>query len=181
VKLVLIYGAPGVGKLTTARALAAITGYRLFHNHLAFDLARSIFDFPSPPFGELAEKVRLATFEAAARARLPGLIFTFVYAAPDDDRFIGRVVDTVRKEGGEVLFVRLYCDATTHEQRVLAPDRKAFGKITSVDDLRAALQRWNLGATIPFGASLEIENSSLRADQVAGRIAERFSLPGAKR
>jgi len=47
VKLVLIYGAPGVGKLTTAQA---------------------IFDFPSPQFLELAGTIRLAAFEAAARA-----------------------------------------------------------------------------------------------------------------
>ena len=82
--LVFLYGPPGAGKLTVGRELEALTGYRLFHNHLAFDLAKAIFDFPSPPFGELSEKVRLAAFEAAARAKLPGLIFTFVYASPDD-------------------------------------------------------------------------------------------------
>ena len=102
VKLVIIYGAPGVGKLTTARALAALTGFRLFHNHLAFDLAKAIFDFPSPPFAELSEKVRLAAFEAAARAKLPGLIFTFVYASPDDDPFMRKVIEIVEGHGGEV-------------------------------------------------------------------------------
>jgi len=30
VRLVVIYGAPAVGKLTTARALAALTGFKLF-------------------------------------------------------------------------------------------------------------------------------------------------------
>jgi len=65
-KLVTLYGAPGVGKLTTARALAAQTGFRLFHNHLTFDLVKSLFEFPSPPFGRLAERIRLSAFEAAA-------------------------------------------------------------------------------------------------------------------
>jgi hypothetical protein len=180
VKLVFIYGAPGVGKLTTAKALAALTGFRLFHNHLAFDLASAIFDFPSPPFGELAGKVRLATFEAAARAKLPGLISTFVYASPDDDPFVSSVIDAVEKEQGEVLFVRLHCDAATHEQRVLAPERQTFGKITSVAKLRGALERWNLSAPMPFGDSLEIDNSKLGAEPVARQIAARFSLPFAK-
>ncbi|HET9923983.1 MAG TPA: hypothetical protein VFS98_07675 [Methylomirabilota bacterium] len=64
-KLVVIHGAPGVGKLTTARALAALTGFRVFHNHLTFDLAKAIFDFPTPPFVRLAAAVRLATREGA--------------------------------------------------------------------------------------------------------------------
>ncbi len=33
-RLVFIYGPPGVGKLTVARELAALTGFKLFHNHL---------------------------------------------------------------------------------------------------------------------------------------------------
>jgi chloramphenicol 3-O-phosphotransferase len=176
VKLVFIYGAPGVGKLTTAKALADLTGYRLFHNHLAFDLAQSIFDFPSAPFSELSGKVRHAVFEAAARAKLPGLIFTFVYAAPDDDGFVAKVIETVEKERGEVHFVRLHCDVAAHEQRVLDRGRKAFGKITSVEQLRGAQARWNLTAAVPLRESLEIDNSALSADAAARRIAERFSL-----
>ena len=37
-KLVFMYGGPGVGNLTTAQALAALTGFKLFHNHLSFNL-----------------------------------------------------------------------------------------------------------------------------------------------
>ena len=175
-KLIFIYGAPAVGKLTTAKALAALTGFKLFHNHLTFDLAHALFDFPSPPFSELSEKVRLAAFEAAARAKLPGLIFTFVYAAPQDDRFVAKVIETVEKEQGEIHFVRLHCDAAAHEQRVLAPERKAFGKITSVEHLRGAQARWNFNAAVPLRESFEIDNSAMSAELAARRIAERFSL-----
>lgn len=175
-KLVVIYGAPGVGKFTTAKALAALTGYRLFHNHLTFDLVKSVFDFPSPPFFELAEKIRLVTFDAAARTDVPGVVFTFAYACPDDDGFVERIIQTVESRGGELAFVRLYCDRATHEQRVLAADRKDFGKIVSVEALRGALKRWNFG-TVPFRESLEIDNSRLDAESVARQIATRFSLP----
>ena len=37
-KLVILYGPPGVGKLTVGRELAARTGFKLFHNHLTVDL-----------------------------------------------------------------------------------------------------------------------------------------------
>jgi len=159
VKLVFIYGAPGVGKLTTAQALAGLTGFRLFHNHLSFNLVKAIFDFPSPPFGELAVTIRLAAIEAAARARIAGLIFTYVYANPEDDPFITRVVDAVERHAGEVLFVRLWCDAATNERRVVAEER---GGLTS------AMAGRN---------TLEIDNTALSADTVARRIAEHFSLP----
>jgi hypothetical protein len=176
-KLVFIYGMPGVGKLTTARALASQTGIRLFHNHLTFNLVDAVFDFPTPPFGRLVETVRLATFEAAAREGLPGLIFTCVYAAPEDDAFIENTIGVVERHGGTVAFVRLYCAPRINDQRVIAEDRRALGKITTVDSLRRMQPRWRLDEAIPFQDSLEIDNSALDPDESARRIATYFALP----
>ncbi len=76
------------------------------------------------------------------------------------------------------MFVRLYCDTATHEQRVLTEERRRFGKITSVEALREALARWNFAGTVRAGETLEVDNSALEADAVAQRIASHFSLPG---
>ena len=76
--------------------------------------------------------------------------------------------------------VRLLCAQAVHEERVRAPERKAFGKITSQEQLRGAMARWNLAAAVPFRPSLEIDNSALGAEWVARRIAERLSLPVVK-
>ena len=175
-KLIVIYGAPGVGKLTTAKALAELTGFRLFHNHLSFDLVKTVFDFPSRPFTRLSETIRLATFEAAAREKVNGLLFTFAYAAPQDDEFLRQVVQAVEPHGGQVAFVRLFCDQATHEQRVLGEERRCFGKIADAQTLRGAQKRWNLDATVPFGENLTIDNSSLEASEVARQIAQHFVL-----
>ena len=175
--LVVIYGAPGVGKLTTARALAALTGFKLFHNHLAVDLVKSVFDFATSAFGRLAATVRLATIEAAAREGLPGLVFTFGYVSPEDDEFVEEMIRIVERHGGALAFVRLHCDPATHEQRVLAEERRRFGKITSVQSLRGALARWNFGNPIRAREGLEIDNSATNAEAVARRIAERYALP----
>ena len=43
-KLVFLYGPPAVGKFTVAKELAALTGFKLFHNHLTVDVATSIFE-----------------------------------------------------------------------------------------------------------------------------------------
>jgi len=173
-KLVVIYGAPGVGKLTTAKALAVLTGFRMFHNHLSFDLARAVFEFPSPPFARLMQTVRLVTFEAAAREKLPGLIFTFGYASPEDDSFVQRMTQVVKRQGGELAFVRLYCDIAMHEQRVLTEERQRFGKITDVARLRDALARWNFTRTI---SSLFIARRQRLVDLVANkRLPTMWSL-----
>lgn len=37
-KLVFIYGMPAAGKLTVAKELAGLSGYKLFHNHQVVDL-----------------------------------------------------------------------------------------------------------------------------------------------
>ena len=176
-KLVLIYGAPGVGKLTTAVALAAMTGFKNFHNHLSFDLVKSLFTFPTPPFLRLVETVRLASFEAAAREGLPGLVFTFVYAKPEDDAFVRTVIDVVEGHGGDVALVRLHCDAATNERRVVSEDRRRFGKIASVEALRDLVARYDVTSAIPFGTSLEIDTSRLEPDTVARQIVRHFALP----
>ncbi len=85
-KPIFLYGFPGVGKLTVAREkltvareLAELTGFKLFHNHLTVDLIASVFDFGSEPFVELREKIWLAVFSEAVETDLTGLIFTFAY------------------------------------------------------------------------------------------------------
>src|SRR6266849_4701801 len=66
-KLVFIHGAPAAGKLTTARALLALVNGRLFDNHAAIDVARTVFDFGAPGFWELVQEVRMSVLDAAAK------------------------------------------------------------------------------------------------------------------
>ena len=65
-KLIFIYGAAAVGKLTVARELARLTGFRLFHNHLTVDLVSAVFDFGTEPFVKLREQIWLKVFREAA-------------------------------------------------------------------------------------------------------------------
>lgn len=53
-KLILIYGPEASGKLTVAGELAAITGYRVFHNHVSIEVARSVFHLGTEEFAELS-------------------------------------------------------------------------------------------------------------------------------
>ncbi|HEY5884195.1 MAG TPA: AAA family ATPase, partial [Pyrinomonadaceae bacterium] len=135
-KLIFLHGMPGVGKLTIARELATLTGYKLFHNHLTVDLVLSLFEFGSRPFVELREQIWIDAFAQACEAKLDGLIFTFAFERTVRDQFVPNVVDLVASRGGEVIFVNLVCEVAELEKRLTDPAREKFGKLTSVDIFR---------------------------------------------
>ena len=83
-KLLFIHGAPASGKLTVAKALLQAVPGKLFDNHAAIDVARTVFEFGAPGFWELIHDVRCKVLEAAAAQDTPLLVTTFCYAEPDD-------------------------------------------------------------------------------------------------
>jgi len=135
-KLVILYGLPGVGKLTVARELGKRTRFPVFHNHLAVDLVESVFEFGSQPFIELRAKIWLVVFAEAAAAHLDGLIFTLASDSSVNDSFIDDVKRLVESDGGEVLFVELQCSPKELEKRIVNPSRERFGKLSSVERFR---------------------------------------------
>jgi gluconate kinase len=171
-KLVFIYGLPGTGKLTVAKELAALTGFKLFHNHLTVDLAASLFPHGSPPYMDYVRSLRLEAFRRAAQANV-NLIFTFWYSAISQPS-VERYRETIETAGGEVLFVHLHCRPDILETRVVSESRLGW-KIDSVTELRSALAEYGTADAIA-GTQLEIENSELEPQDVARRIAEAFSL-----
>ncbi|MGH9872528.1 MAG: AAA family ATPase [Pyrinomonadaceae bacterium] len=135
-KLVFLHGAPAVGKLTVARELVALTGFRLFHNHLTVDLVSSLFPFGSEPFILLREHIWLAAFAEAARNNV-SLIFTFNPERTVRERFIQDTIDLIEAAGGKVVFVELTCAEADLEGRLEDVSRKEFGKLASVEQYRS--------------------------------------------
>ena len=135
-KLIFLHGAPAVGKLTVARELAVLTGFRLFHNHLTVDLAISLFPFGSEPFIHLREKIWLAAFAEAAQNNV-SVIFTFNPECTVRERFIQDTIDVVEASKGKVVFVEITCAEAEIEDRMGDASRKEFGKLTSVEHYRS--------------------------------------------
>lgn len=129
--LVFIYGKPATGKLTVARELARMTGYKLFHNHLTVDLLLAVFEFGSAPFVDLREQMWLSVFARAAKERLPGLIFTFAPETTMQPDFVDRTLNAVESAGGRVQFVKLICAAEEIYRRIDSQSRQQTGKLTS--------------------------------------------------
>ena len=119
-RLIFLHGLPGVGKLTVARELAKLTGFKIFHNHLAVDLVESVFEFGSA-FIDLREEIWLAVFKRTVAENLNGLIFTFAFDRSVRDDFIQNTREIIERAGGEVLFVELTCSTEELERQIEDP------------------------------------------------------------
>jgi hypothetical protein len=169
-QLVFIHGAPAVGKLTVARQLAILSGFRLFHNHLTVDLVRSVFPFGTEPFVRLREEIWLSTFHEAAQSKT-SLIFTFAPEGTVRPKFIQNTKDVVATSGGKVVFVELTCDEHELERRVESPSRKQFEKLTSIEEYRALKQAGAFGfPAIP--SELSINTTTTPPEDAARTIAD---------
>ena len=174
-KLIFIYGPPAVGKLTVATELAKLTSFALFDDHPAINSLQAVFAGLPRSMDKLVEQIRLAVIEEAARAGVD-LIFTFVYAHPQDIPYVDRIAKAVERQGGELCFVQLTCSKDALESRVVHPDRGASKSVNSVEIVRDWNERYELLAPIPGRRSLSIDNTDLPAKAAAQQIAERFGL-----
>jgi hypothetical protein len=172
-QLVFIHGSPGVGKLTVARVLATLTGFRLFHNHLTVDLVGSLFPFGSEAFVLLREHIWLAAFREAARQDL-SLIFTFNPESTVRERLVQDAVDTVTSEGGKVVFVELTCADQELEQRIENPSRSEFDKLRSVEQYRA-LKDGGAFQYPPIPSTLSLDTTNTRSAETAARIGRHLA------
>jgi hypothetical protein len=175
VDLVVIYGPPGVGKLTTARELSRLTGYKLFDNHASIDVIRRVFDFDAPPFWTLVNRLRWDVFEQAVMNDV-SLVFTHVYH-PDELEAVQRHRKLVEDGGGRVCHTSLRCDIGVLVERLQSEQRAAMGKVTSPEVAARLRANRDLFALIPDRESLIIDNTLLEPDESARRIIEHYRLP----
>lgn len=174
-KLLFIYGSPAVGKLTVANEIAAVTGFKVFHNHLSIDCVVPVFDFGTTSFFKLVELIRVETIREAARENVD-LIYTFCYAKGSDEAHVEKIARAVEENGGEVYFVLLKAERRELDKRVTEESRKKMGKAKTVEMMDYFHATYDLLSPVPDRESLIIDTTDLSAEQTARQIIGHFNL-----
>jgi len=174
-QLIFIHGPAAVGKYTVACELQALTGFKLFHNHLVVDALQAVFEFASEPFIRLREPMWLAVLHDAAAAGI-SVIFTFAPEVTVSARFVGEVVDAFEREGGEVKFVALTCPEAIQDARIENPSRASFGKLRSAPTLRELRAKGLMDYPALPDGGLTIDTGVTSPADAAQKIVDYFGL-----
>jgi len=185
-KLVIIFGPGAVGKMTVGKELAKITDLKLFHNHMSLELANQFFDWSTDGFKKIDRLVRFGIFEIVAKSDLEGLIFTFVWAVGEqkEEDYIDSIADIFTREGGEVKYVELEADLeerlkrNKHEDRLKEKPSKRDTEFTENMILKneSKYQLNTKDGDLPNKDILKINNTHLKASEVAAMIKEQYNL-----
>jgi hypothetical protein len=174
-QLLFLHGAPATGKLTVAKALLRVVSGRLLDNHAAIDFARTMFDFGARGFWDLVHQVRLSALNAAARQDIPLVVMTFCYSEPADRPYFEQFDALMRRSGGELLPVFLYCSDEEIARRISNPDRIERKKTASMEALNSFRLVYN-DAPVPRENCLRLNSETAAAHLTAEEIIRHFGL-----
>ena len=173
--------------MTVGLELERLTGLRLFHNHIAIDVALRFFQFGTPQFGRIVSTIRERVFEEVATSDLPGLIFTYVWSldSPADRQHVDGMVRIFADRGAQVHYVEL---AATQEERLrrnttplrLAEKRPKRDRTHSRALLLEHDAKYRFNSTGDFfypDQHLKIDNTHLEPVAVAEQIIAAFAIP----
>jgi len=182
-KLVIIFGAGAVGKMTVGQELMKITDLRLFHNHMSIDPIIEIFGYRN---GGACRKIREAIFEEFAKSELYGMIFTFMWSldSQSDGEYLDSLVDIFRREGADIYYAELFAPQEIRIERNKTENRmkhKASKRniefstnLILKEDANHRLVSYD--GEIKFENYIKIDNSNLAPDVVAQMIKDKFDL-----
>ncbi len=174
-QLLFLYGPLAVGKTTVARELTSLTGFKLFDNDTGNRAVTTVFPFGSAPHFRIVNALRRMVFEEAAEAGVD-LIFTYVYAHPQDDASVHDIISSIENRSGEVLMIRLHANLDILRRRFITDERRWEGKLASEEQLDGLLAEYDLLSPFPDRPGLALDTGALAPGEVARRIVEHYRL-----
>jgi len=180
-KLVVIFGALAVGKMTVGQELVKITELKLFHNHIMWELVLEHFgtDIAS-------DELKDVIYKEFAKSDLYGLIVTCAMAfdSPSDWDGLNHITGFFKKVNAEIYYAELVAPQEIRLQRNKTENR-LLNKASKRDieksdkhliDVDKKVRLVSNDGEIPFENYIKIDNSNLSPDIVAKMIKEKFSL-----
>ncbi len=164
-----IFGPTASGKLTVAREVANLTGFKLFPDHLAVDLVNAVFDSNMRPYIRIREWAWTEVLREAVHVNR-SLVFTFTPQATIRTSFISHACVVIERLGGDLVFAELTCPEAEIERRLANPDRKALNKISSVEAYRKVRDQGAFLVPPMPTAAVKIDTSQCTPAEAATRI-----------
>ena len=159
-KIIFVYGLPGVGKLTVAKELVKQTKLKLFHNHMVLDLIIDVFGREVRPIVQLREEIWIKFFKQAVVENSEGLIFTFCF-----DKYLSKTflkdIENAIKPHGSIFFVELTCSDEALKKRLQSFSRTGQNKMRDFDDLKRQMKDKSLYIPVLKRNVLKIDNTNV--------------------
>jgi len=176
VRLVFLYGPPGVGKYTVGVQLAARTGLRLLHNHLTVNLVSAVFERDSDVWLRMLRKIRCDMPAEAAHHNVD-LILTGVFNGTQETVNAWReMLEPVEAHGGSVLWVQLTCEREELFRRLPHEQRRRLDKLVDTARMSALLERFDMFSPVPFGRQLCLDITHVAPPEAATAIIQHYAI-----
>lgn len=171
-RLLYINGAPGVGKLTIARALAPNLKARVLDNHAVYNVGFALADFRSPAFYNAVRAVRAVAYDLILQA--PETETVILTAADFIDSDWGRenwqaVQQLAADRRWPFYPIALYCEPSEHRRRIVNEGRAGRGKLQDASAVNAMVDRPLAEGRGPH--SLRLDITDITAADAASSIS----------
>ena len=181
--IVYLIGPYGVGKLTVAKALCALTGARLVDNHLinnvVFSLIRADGQTPLPQaVWDYISDIRRAAFEVMetiAPAEFSYVLTNALEDVPQDRAWYDRACLLAERRRALFVPVMVTCDEDENARRIPSPDRAANMKHT---DAASALERRRTNPVLSVSHSnrFDLDTTIVGPEDAARQIVSHISM-----
>jgi len=151
-KLLILFGAPSVGKTTVGKILESKSDFKLFHNHMVMDGIMHLFGVGTTSEDKLSRIIRENIIRESAEMGM-NLIFTYVwnFAKEKGKTNIDFYKNIYESAGGKVIFVELVAPLNVRAERANHPLRNAEKKYAPNKDRVLALENiLNFTSPNPF-------------------------------
>ena len=182
--VVVFYGATAVGKYTVAKEFQKQTGYKFFHNHQTYDIARSLFESGTIHIARLYENLRFTIFKEIAIAKLNTVTTQDFFAdhvtetGLSHKNYMRKIESIIEKAAGAVYFVHLKANKDVLLKRVAGNSRKKFLKMSDPKVLWKRLnnEKRDLMTSAPVKNNLVIDNTKLSPKKVSDIVIKHFKI-----